>query len=92
MFVTCALSWFYKRILLIVVIIILYCNGIFLGNTATIIWGMLHYVILNSTFYSVSSVIGIFINIFFKIKLELVDTSHEAVNICLWLKIFHTSS
>jgi hypothetical protein len=89
MFVICALSWFYKRILLRVVIIILNCNGIFLGNTAANIWGTLHYVILNSTFcYPVSSVNGIFVNIFFKIKLKLVDTSHEAENKCLWLKHF----
>jgi hypothetical protein len=53
---------------MIVVITILYCNGIFLENTAAIIWGMLHYVILNSTFYyPVSSVIGTFVNIFLKI-------------------------
>lgn len=68
MFVTYALRWIYKRILMIVVITILYCNGIFLENTAAIIWGMLHYVILNSTFYyPVSSVIGTFVNIFLKI-------------------------
>jgi len=65
----------------------------FLGNIAYIIWGMLHYVILKATFYyPVSSVTGIFVNIFFKIKLKSVNTSHEAENICLWLKHFSFKS
>jgi hypothetical protein len=69
---------------MIVVIIILHCNGIFLRNTAAIIWGMLHYVILNSTFYyPVFCVIDTFVNILLKIKLKLVNTSHETEKICL---------
>jgi hypothetical protein len=90
MFVTCALIGFYKRILLIVVVIILYCNGILLGSTASIIWGTLHYVILNSTFY-LSSIFRYwhFCKYFLQNKIKI--GGHKSwgwKHICRWLKYF----